>query len=50
MIKEWIAEYEPKNEDEILDALREIMQEITLAALSRTDFFENRNNLERIGT
>lgn len=40
MIKEWIAEYEPKNEDEILDALREIMQEITLAALSRTDFFE----------
>jgi len=40
MIKEWIAEYKPKNEDEILDALREIMQEITLAALSRTDFFE----------
>ena len=40
MIKEWIAEYKPKNEGEILDALREIMQEITLAALSRTDFFE----------
>jgi predicted nucleotidyltransferase component of viral defense system len=40
MIKEWIAEYHPKNEEEILDALREIMQEITLAALSRTDFFE----------
>lgn len=40
MIKEWIAEYKPKNEDEISDALREIMQEITLAALSRTDFFE----------
>jgi predicted nucleotidyltransferase component of viral defense system len=40
MIKEWIEEYKPKNEDEILDALREIMQEITLAALSRTDFFE----------
>jgi predicted nucleotidyltransferase component of viral defense system len=40
MIKEWIAEYSPKNEEEILDALREIMQEITLAALSRTDFFE----------
>ena len=40
MIKEWIAEYNPKNEEEILDALREIMQEITLAALSRTDFFE----------
>lgn len=40
MIKEWISEYNPKNEEEILDALREIMQEITLAALSRTDFFE----------
>jgi predicted nucleotidyltransferase component of viral defense system len=40
MIKEWIAEYNPKNEEEILDALREIMQEITLAALSRNDFFE----------
>ena len=40
MIKEWISEYKPKNEEEILDALREIMQEITLAALSRTDFFE----------
>lgn len=41
MIKEWIEEYEPQNEEEILSALREIMQEITLAALSRTDFFEH---------
>lgn len=40
MIKEWIAEYNPRNEEEILHTLREIMQEITLAALSRTDFFE----------
>jgi predicted nucleotidyltransferase component of viral defense system len=40
MIKEWIAEYNPRNEEEILAALREIMQEITLAALSRTNFFE----------
>ena len=40
MIKEWIAEYNPQNEVEILSALREIMQEITLAGLSRTDFFE----------
>ena len=40
MIKEWIEEYKPQNEEEILSALREIMQEITLAALSRTDFFE----------
>ncbi len=40
MIKAWIQEYKPQNEEEILAALREIMQEITLAALSRTDFFE----------
>lgn len=40
MIKEWIAEYDPQSEEEILSALREIMQEITLAALSRTNFFE----------
>lgn len=40
MIKEWLADYNPKNEEEILSALREIMQEITLAGLSRTDFFE----------
>jgi predicted nucleotidyltransferase component of viral defense system len=40
MIKEWIEEYHPQNEAEILSTLREIMQEITLAGLSRTDFFE----------
>jgi predicted nucleotidyltransferase component of viral defense system len=40
MIKKWIAEYQPTNEEELLAALREIMQEITLAGLARTDFFE----------
>lgn len=40
MMKEWIAEYNPQNEEETLSALREIMQEIALAGLSRTDFFE----------
>ena len=40
MMKEWIAEYNPQNEEETLDAMREIMQEIVLAGLSRTDFFE----------
>ncbi|HUH75381.1 MAG TPA: nucleotidyl transferase AbiEii/AbiGii toxin family protein [Chitinophagales bacterium] len=39
MIKDWIAEYNPSNEEEVLSALREIMQEIVLAGLSRTDFF-----------
>ena len=40
MIKEWIGEYEPKNSEDVLSALREIMQEVALAGLSRTNFFE----------
>lgn len=40
MIKDWIAEYEPKNTEDVLSALREIMQEVALAGLSRTNFFE----------
>lgn len=40
MIKEWISEYNPQNEEETLLALREIMQEVVLAGLSRTDFYE----------
>jgi predicted nucleotidyltransferase component of viral defense system len=40
MIKEWVAEYNPQNEEETLSALREIMQEIVLAGLFRTDFYE----------
>lgn len=31
MIKDWISEYNPQSEGEILSALREITQEITLA-------------------
>lgn len=40
MMKEWIEQYEPKNEEDVLSAMREIMQEIALAGLSRTDFFD----------
>jgi len=40
MIKEWLEEYNSQNEEEFVSALREVMQEITLAGLSRTDFFE----------
>lgn len=40
MMKDWIEEYNPQNEEETLAAMREIMQEIALAALSRTDFFK----------
>jgi len=40
MIKEWIGEYAPKNTEDILSALGEIMQEVALAGLSRTNFFE----------
>jgi predicted nucleotidyltransferase component of viral defense system len=40
MIKEWLAEYKPTNHDEAENALREIMQEIALAGLGRSGFFE----------
>lgn len=40
MIKEWVESYSPNNEEEVLSALREIMQEIALAGLARTDFFK----------
>ena len=40
MIKEWLAEYNPKNKDEAQSALREIMQEVALAGLYRSGFFE----------
>lgn len=40
MIKEWIDEYAPKNLAEADQALREIMQEIALAGLQRSGFFE----------
>lgn len=40
MIKDWIASYQPQNEEETLSALREIMQEIALSGLARTDFFK----------
>lgn len=39
-MKDWIESYKPQNEEEMLSAMREIMQEIALAGLSRTDFFE----------
>lgn len=40
MIKEWLEEYEPKNQETAEQALREIMQEIALAGLQRSGFFE----------
>jgi hypothetical protein len=40
MIKEWLEEYHPSNQDEAEQALREIMQETALAALQRAGFFE----------
>ena len=40
MIREWVEEYGPKNEQEDKEALREIMQEIALAGLYRAGFFE----------
>ena len=40
MIKEWLDEYKPTNKAEAEQALREIMQEIALAGLQRSGFFE----------
>ena len=40
MIKDWLESYNPKNKEEAQSALREIMQEITLAGLQRSSFFE----------
>lgn len=40
MIKEWLETYQPKNNKEAEQALREIMQEIALAGLQRNGFFE----------
>ncbi len=40
MIKQWIESYKPKNVLETEQALREIMQEIALAGLYRSNFFK----------
>lgn len=40
MIREWLEEYKPQNNAEMQQALREIMQEIALAGLQRSRFFE----------
>lgn len=40
MIKEWIQQYNPQNHEEAEAALREIMQEVALAGLQRSFFFE----------
>ncbi|GEP91277.1 Nucleotidyl transferase AbiEii toxin, Type IV TA system [Chitinophaga terrae (ex Kim and Jung 2007)] len=40
MIKEWIQEYNPQDKDQAESALQEIMQEVALAGLQRTGFFE----------
>ena len=41
MIKQWIETYSPKNVQETEQALREIMQEIALAGLYRSNFFKH---------
>src|ERR1035437_2082771 len=40
MINQWLEEYQPKTQLEAEQALREIMQEIALAGLQRSGFFE----------
>lgn len=41
MIKDWIESYKPKNIQETEQALREIMQEITLAGFYRGNFYKH---------
>ena len=40
MIKEWLGTYAIKNTEDATNALREIMQEIALAGLERSGFYE----------
>ena len=40
MIKEWLEQYHPANKQEAEQALREIIQEISLAGLYRSGFFD----------
>jgi len=40
MIKDWIESYQPKTQQDYAQALREVMQQITLAGLYRGGFFE----------
>ena len=40
MIQEWLESYNPKNKNDASQALREIMQQIALAGLERSGFFE----------
>ncbi len=40
MIKQWLEEYKSKNQEEAEQSLRQIMQEIALAGLQRSGFFE----------
>jgi len=40
MIKEWLDEYKPQSREDAEAALREIMQEVALAGLQRSGFFE----------
>lgn len=40
MISNWIEEYNPKSEEQMVSALREIMQEVALAGLYRAGFFK----------
>ena len=40
MIQEWLEEYNPTTQEDAFSALREIMQEVALAGLQRSGFFE----------
>lgn len=39
MIKDWIESYQPKNQEDYIQALREVVQQVALAGLHRGGFF-----------
>jgi len=41
MIKQWLDEYRIQGQEDLLNAKREIMQEVALAGLARGEFFEH---------
>lgn len=43
MIKEWLDNYKPRNEQDAKDVLREIMQEIGLVGLYKISFLKRQH-------
>ena len=49
IISQMLAGYETKNVNDEINALKEIIQEVVLCGLSRSDFFDKRSEERRVG-